>query len=381
MKICLVGNQARATYLFWGTLIQAMLSQGHEVLVIVPQGASLKDIQALHSLGEEGIEVLTYPLERRGLNPWKEARSFLALRKILREEQPDKIFATTIKPIIYGALLMRWTLARHERAPFFACITGLGYMFEEGKSFGEKWLRDGVSFLYSLALRSVRKVFFQNEEDKELFITQGIIPYTHKGKCVLCRGAGVNIRHFALHATYPSTPTFLLMARLLEAKGLQDFVLAARILKGSYPHARFQILGPPEKGAGAVPVEQVYAWQEEGSIEYLGQCEDVRPHITQASVMVLPSWREGTPCAILEGMSMGRAAVVSDVPGCREVVLHGENGFLVPPKDPAALAQSLERFLLAPQLIAHMGKKGRKRAEKYFDASHVAHFLLKEMDM
>ncbi len=387
MKICIVGNQARSTYLFWGTCIQSILSKGHDVLIMVPEGAPLKDVQALHGLTDPelgdagGVEVLTYPLQRRGLNFWQEYKSFRALHALLREEKSDIVFATTIKPIIYSSLALNLSFSRRLRPTFFACITGLGYMFEESTTPKEKRLRSMVRAFYAYALRGAKKVFFQNVEDKELFIQQGIVPESAREKCVLCRATGVNIRHFALNTTYPEKPTFLLMARLLEAKGLQDFVLAARILKGSYPEARFQILGPPEEGVGSISLEQIQAWHEEGSIEYLGSSEDVRPYIAQASVMVLPSWREGTPCAILEGMSMGRAAVVSDVPGCREVVISGENGFLVPPKSPAALAEGLERFILAPQLIAHMGAKGRKRVEKHFDATQVAHLLLREMGM
>ncbi len=391
MKVLIVGNQARSTYVFWGTLIKAMAGRGHEVVVAVPDGAPLKDVQALHMLSEHGIEVLTYPLERRSLQPLKEWKSLRVLCQLMREEKPDKVFAFTIKSIIYSAFAMRWALPRYikdgrrkipvKKSTFFACITGLGYGFEEGADLGKKCMRGFAAFLYALALGRAEKVFFQNPEDKEYFIKKGIVPKTEQGKCFECRGTGVHIRHFAMENTYPEQPTFLLMARLLESKGIQDFVLAARMLKGAHAEARFQILGAEEHGLGAVPLEHVQGWHDEGSIEYLGHCQDVRPHIKKASVMVLPSWREGVPCAILEGMSMGRAAVVSDVPGCRQAVQDGYNGFLVPPQSPAALAEALERFIMAPHLVPHMGAKGRQRAEKYFDAEHVAQFLLQHMKL
>ncbi len=347
--------------------------------MLVPAGAAIKDVQCLHALGE-GVEVLTYPLQRRSVNPWHEWRSLYALWQVLREEQADIIFASTIKPILYAALVHRFGFAKEQSPQVYACFTGLGYVFEEAKSLPKKLLRLGVSVLLSFALHSVRKVFFQNKDDRDFFLQQGIIAPSRKDKCRLCRGCGVNVRHFALHTSYPERLTFLLMGRLLEAKGIHDFVTAARILRGSYPEVRFQLLGPPETGQGSIAMEQIQAWHEEGSIEYLGQAEDVRPYIANASVLVLPSWREGTPTAILEGMSMGRAAVVSHAPGCREAVKEGENGFLVPPKDPLALVAALERFILAPQLIPHMGAKGRKRAEVLFDAELVAHALLQEMD-
>ncbi len=390
MKILIIGNQARSTASFWGTFISTLASAGHEVLVAVPDGAPLKDVQALHGLSEGGIEVLTYPLSRRSLNPLQECKSIRVLWQLISSERPDKIFAFTIKSIIYTAFALRFVPRYKEdgrqkiplkKISFYACITGLGYSFEPSQSLRRNALRLFASALYTSALRRAQKVFFQNPEDKEYFFTHNMVSESSQSKCYLCRGTGVNIRHFAQVSTYPSVPTFLLMARLLEAKGLQDFVLAARILKGTYPNSRFQILGAPEEGAGAVPVEQVLAWQEEGSIEYLGHCADVRPYIKEASVMVLPSWREGMPCAILEGMSMGRAAVVSDVAGCRQAVQQGENGFLVPPKSPAALAEAMERFLAAPQLISHMGAKGRQRVEKYFDAQKVAHFFARHMGL
>ncbi len=391
MKVLIVGNQARSTYIFWGTFIKALVSAGHEVVLAVPDGAPLKDVQALHALSAEGLEVLTYPLQRRSVRPWQEWKSFCVLRQLIHDERPDKIFSFTIKSIVYSALALRFAMPKYKKdgrqkiplkkISFFACITGLGYSFEESSGLRRTLLRHLAHGLYGLALKEAHKIFFQNPEDKIYFLEQGIVSAKAQDSCLVCQGTGVNIRHFTLEDSYPKEPTFLLMARLLESKGLHDFVLAARILKGSYPEARFVIMGAPEVGVGAIALEQVLAWQEEGSIEYWGHHEDVRPHITQASVMVLPSWREGIPCAILEGMSMGRAAVVSDVAGCRQVVQEGENGFLVPPQSPAVLAQALERFILAPQLIRHMGLKGRKRAEKYFDAEQVAAFLVRHMDL
>ncbi len=389
-KVLIIGNQARSMFTFWGTFLRTLASHGHEVLVAVPDGAPLKDVQALHGLSQGGIEVLTYPLHRRSLNPWQEGKSLRVLYDLLKAERPDKVFAFTIKSIIYTAFALRF-LPRYARdgrqknplkkVSFYACITGLGYSFEPSQSLRRLLLRLGAKALYTSALRRAQKVFFQNPEDKAYFFEQEIIPAQSQAKCVLCHGTGVNIRHFAFHANYPSRPTFLLMARLLESKGLQDFVLAARVLRGAHPEARFQILGAPEQGPGAVPLEQVQAWHSEGSIEYLGHTQDVRPYIQEASVLVLPSWREGLPCAILEGMSMGRAAVVSDVPGCRQAVQEGDNGFLVPVQSPAALAETLERFIMAPTLIAHMGAKGRQRAEKFFDADRVARFLIKHMGL
>ncbi|MBO5490044.1 MAG: glycosyltransferase, partial [Desulfovibrio sp.] len=170
-----------------------------------------------------------------------------------------------------------------------------------------------------------------------------------------------------------------LVARLLEAKGLPEYAEAARLLKAKYPAARFQVLGPQEQGLGSVSPERMRQWQESGCIEYLGETRDVRPFVAAAHVLVLPSWREGTPTSIMEGMSMGRPAVVTDAPGCREVVRDGVNGRLVPLRDPQALAAALESFIAAPESIARMGAAGRELALTEFDAEKVAARILEDM--
>ena len=179
--------------------------------------------------------------------------------------------------------------------------------------------------------------------------------------------------------TLSEPPVFLLVARLLEAKGIEEYARAAHELKARHPEARFLLLGPEAQGLGSISLEQIRQWQEQGGIEYLGETRDVRPYISAAHVMVLPSWREGTPTSIMEGMSMGRAAVVTDAPGCREVVREGYNGYLVPLRDPKALAAALESFIQRPDLMRSMGAAGRQMALNDFDAEKVAAHILEDM--
>jgi len=233
--------------------------------------------------------------------------------------------------------------------------------------------------LYRLALRGTAAVFFQNREDKEFFEAAGIVGPAHRVK--LTRGTGVDVAHFAPVPLPPGPPIFLLVGRLLEAKGLYEYAQAARILKKRHPGVRFQLLGPPEHGLGSVPLERVRDWEHEGVIEYLGQTGDVRPYLAAAAVIVLPSWREGAPCSVMEGMSMGRPAVVTDAPGCREVVMSGVNGHMAPPRDPQALADAMERFILRPEDIASMGAAGRAIAVEEFDARKVAVRILRVMGL
>jgi glycosyltransferase involved in cell wall biosynthesis len=236
-----------------------------------------------------------------------------------------------------------------------------------------------AALLYRLALLGAAAVFFQNREDREVFENANIVPSACRVE--LTRGTGVDVAHFAPAPLPPGLPIFLLVGRLLEAKGLYEYAEAARILTARHPGARFQLLGPPEHGLGSVPLESVRKWEREGIIEYLGETKDVRPYLAAASVIVLPSWREGAPCSVMEGMSMGRPAVVTDAPGCREVVSNGVNGYMAPLRDPRALAQAMERFILHPEDIASMGAASRRMAMEEFDARKAAARILRVMGL
>lgn len=372
MKIIVLGNQARALANFWSVLIRRMLTGGHEVICCAPPG----DAQADAALEALGASVLHYELDRKGLNPLRDLHTFATLKLLFEREKPDLLFASTIKPVIYGCMAARRAGVPH----IYATITGLGYAFEGG-SFFKKCVNRLSVRLYRLALNKAEGVFFQNQDDIRAFREAGIL--TPDARVLTARGTGVDVRRFA-ETPFPELPPagpviFLLVGRLLEAKGLPEYAAAARLLKARHPDARFQVLGPPEQGLGSVSIAQVKEWEAEGSIEYLGETRDVRPFVAAAHVLVLPSWREGTPTAIMEGMSMGRAAVVTDVPGCREVVREGVNGRLAPPRDPEALAAAMKTFMETPEAILRMGAAGRKLALAQFDAEKVAARILRDM--
>lgn len=405
MKFVIIGNQARAMSNFWSVLISQAVARGHEVVAFLPDSGEWGE-----RLRELGVRVRNYPLDRKGLNPVSDWKTLGELRKLLKEEQPDCLFAYTIKSLIYGSLAA--ALAGYPRRENrHVMITGLGYAFE-ADTFIKKTLRTVASLLYRLALMQVKTVFFQNPDDKAVFEKFNIIPKSVQVE--MCRGTGVDVEHFAVkplpgsavlatgqdtdigtgqatgqvanHGTGQNTnragtagapQSFLLVGRLLEAKGLREYYQAAKQVKKKHPETRFAILGPAEQGVGSVPLEEVRSWQTEGIVEYLGESADVRPFLEKASVVVLPSYREGTPCSLLEGMSMGRALLATDVPGCRETVHQGKNGLLTPLKDVNALASAMLRFIEEPGLTEKMGQNGRKLAEEQFDAQKVAAGLLK----
>ena len=376
MKIIVLGNQAKAMSNFWSVLIRHMRKAGHEVVCCAPPG----DADAEAALAAQGARMRHYSLDRKGLNPLSDLRTTRELFSLFKEEKPDLLFASTIKPVIYGCMAARAAGAPH----IYATITGLGYAFE-ADTFFKKCVNRLGRLLYRAALSGAEGVFFQNQDDIAVFRQSGILG--RNARVLTARGTGVDTRRFA-PSPFPDydadgrlngPPVFLLVARLLEAKGLPEYAEAARLLKARYPDARFQVLGPPEKGLGSVSMEQMEQWQELGCIEYLGETRDVRPYVAAAHVLVLPSWREGTPTSIMEGMSMGRPAVVTDAPGCREVVRNGVNGYLVPVRDPQALAGAMEAFITSPESIARMGQAGRELALSEFDAEKVAARILEDM--
>lgn len=371
MNVIILNNQATALVNFWTVLLKRLREEGHEVLCLVPEGTPEAD----DTLRSMGVRVRHYPLDRKGLNPVRDVETAAAFYRIFREEKPDVLYASTIKPVIYG-IPMAWAARVRRR---YAMITGLGYMFE-ADSLVKKALTCMAALLYRLSLGRARAVFFQNSDDVRTFRKWHCLP--DAAHVVLTKGTGVDTVHFVqAPLVIGEPPVFLLIGRLLEAKGLYEYAEAARLVKARYPHARFQVLGPPEPARGGVPMETLKSWQAEGLVEYLGSTRDTRPFMAAASVIVLPSWREGMPCSLMEGMSTGRALIATDVPGCREVVRDGVNGFLVPLRDVPALAKAMEAFLETPELAASMGEAGRRMAEFELDAVSAANHLLEVMEL
>ena len=373
-RVMIMGSQARAMANFWPTLIKGMVERGHEVMCLNPESKDQSDQEAARNLEALGAKTIFFPMQRKGLNPLADLAALMALYRIFRKHKPDVFFGYAIKPVIYGTLAA--ALARvPERV---AMITGLGYAFEADTAF-KQLLNKAAVLLYRLALGHAHGICFQNKDDLKVFTDSGIL---RPGAPVhMTRGTGVDVEAFAFSPPPATPPVFLLVGRLLEAKGLRQYAAAARLLKARHPQARFQILGPPDTSPAGIPLDEVHAWELDGYIEYLGATSDVRPFVREASVMVLPSWREGAPCSILEGLAMGRPAVVTDVPGCREVVVSGQNGWMTPLHDVEALAAAMEKFIVDPGLIASQGKAGRAFVEDRFDARKVSLGLMSIMGL
>jgi glycosyltransferase involved in cell wall biosynthesis len=374
MKLLLVASLAESIINFRGPLIAALLAKGLEVHVAAPDLSAHSPIRL--QLQAMGLTVHQVPMSRTGTNPFEDLRTVWALWRLMRQIAPSMVLGYTIKPVIYGTLAA-WLAGVAQR---YALITGLGYAFLGGTQ--RNLLQSLVQRLYRLALARAQRVFFQNPDDLALFHELRIL-HPHTPVC-LVNGSGVDLVSFAVKplksaALAGVAVQFLFIGRLLGDKGVREYVNAARLLKQSYPQARCVLVGWIDNNPNSITQAELDCWQADGSIEFLGRMADVRPAIEMCSVYVLPSYREGTPRTVLEAMSMGRAIITTDAPGCRETVVDGDNGFLVPVKSVDALVQAMTRFIMDPTLAARMGQRGRQIAEEKYDVNQVNSVMLKEM--
>lgn len=357
---------------FRGPLVQALIKAGLEVHAAAP--GLFDDAKTRRLLESWGVVTHDFPMQRAGLNPWRDILTLGALYRLMREIRPRVVLAYTIKPVVYGLLA-----ARLARAPQrYALITGLGYAFADQASGKRALVFQVVRRLYAAALNKANKVFFQNPDDEALFRDLRILD--EKVPSQVLNGSGVDMAHFARLPLPSGPPRFLLIARLLGDKGVRQYAEAARRIKQQHPEAVFQLAGKTDSNPDSITQEELDGWVREGSIHHLGWLDDVRPAIAECSVYVLPSYyREGTPRSILEAMSMGRAVITTDAPGCRETVTEGANGYLIPVKEVDALTKAMQRFIDNPALVRVMGQRSHEIARNRYDVHKVNSVMLQAM--
>lgn len=363
MKVVVVASLAYSLVNFRGSLLRAMADRGHDVLACAPDD----DPVVRASLAAMGVGFRTVPMDRTGTNPWRDLVTLCALRRLIRSERPDVLLAYTQKPIIYGGIAARLS-GRHPS--FYAMVTGLGHAFGEPVNAKRALLRAIVSALYRLAVARARCVFVFNDADAAEMRNRRILRSHHR--IVQVPGSGIDLAAFAPQPPADGPPVFLLITRILRDKGVAEFARAAAQVRARFPAARFQLLGPFDSNPSGFTREQLDQCLAGTGVEYLGQTRDVRPYLAAASVFVLPTYhREGLPRTLLEALATGRAIVTSDTPGCRDTVVDGFNGFLIPPRDADALAQALLRFVDDAALAAVMGERSRDLARQKFDVRRV----------
>ena len=359
--IMMTVNAAWNIWNFRRPIVEALIAHGHRVTVLAPADDSVADLKSI------GCRVLPLEMSVKGLNPLQDVKLIGRMRKVFRAEQPDAIFSYTIKNNIFGALA-----ARPLGIPFIPNVTGLGTAFLSGS-----FLQRIAEGLYRRAFRNLGVIFFQNQDDRDLFLERRLVTAQ---QARILPGSGIDLTHFAA-TDYPpesDAPVFLMIARLLRDKGVLEYVVAARMVKSVHPRARFQLLGVVDAAnRTAIDRATVKSWQEEGVIEYLGTADDVRPHIAAADCVVLPSYREGAPRTLIEAAAMARPLIATDVPGCRSVVDDGVTGYLCKVRDGDDLARSIGKFLaLTRGERAQMGLAGRAKMTKSFDQAIVVEAYL-----
>jgi glycosyltransferase involved in cell wall biosynthesis len=362
MKVVIAVNSSWNLLNFRSGLIRALVAEGYEVMAVAPDDAySVR-------LSELGCRFVALPMDNHGTHPLRDLLLFIRFWLLLRRERPDVLLAYTVKPNIYGSLA-----AGLLGMPVVNNIAGLGAVFIKGG-----WLVRLVRGLYRLALRRSAKVFFQNRDDRALFLNAGLVKPEQTD---LLPGSGVDLTRFSAneHSSIPPPSNsgrpfrFLLIARMLRDKGVAEYVAAAKLLRARWPSVDCCLLGFLDvQNPAAISREEMAAWVGQGHVRYLGVSDDVRTEIAAADCIVLPSYREGAPRTLLEAAAMAKPIITTDAVGCREVVDDGVNGYLCNVRDADDLAAKMDRMLaLSIDERAAMGRAGRKKMEAQFDEKIV----------
>ncbi|MCK9265917.1 glycosyltransferase family 4 protein [bacterium] len=365
-KILIIGPTTHTIVNFRGDLIKEMTSRGHQVVAIGPEKGFEEEIKSF------GARFIHLPMQKTSVGILHDLTYMKNLLKIFKIEKPDVLFSYAIKPVIYGSISAKLASVKER----YSMITGLGYVFTT-KNFKTKILTLIVGLLYRLGFACSHKVIFQNEDDMNDFLQAG---YVSKNKTSLVNGSGVNMNKFT-PTPLPKTLTFLMIARVLRNKGVVEYLEAARKLKNKYPDIKFVLLGAIEKLQDSLKYDDIRPYIDDTSIEYYKETRDVRPYLAQSSVFVLPSYREGTPRTVLEAMACGRPVITTNVPGCRQTVVNGINGFLVPVKDINALAEKMEWFINNSEKIKEMGEASYNICKEKYDVEKVNKEMLKLLNL
>jgi glycosyltransferase involved in cell wall biosynthesis len=349
-------------------MMKDFIKHGHSVIALGPEPES----NWKGKFEEHGVQYKQLFVERNGINPFSDLRTYRELKRFMKEEKPDKIFAYQAKTVVYGSLAAK----ANGITEVYPLIAGLGSIFR-GEGFKNKIIKMIMKTEYRLACNASKKVFFQNNDDKSEFIKNGLI---QEDKIVIINGSGVNLEKFRPEPL-PDTPAFLFIGRLIKDKGVMEYLEACKRIRDEYPEVRCLLVGPYDSNPSALQPEELQPFVDEGIIEYFGEQADVRPYLKQCSTYVLPSYHEGTPKTVLEAMAIGRSIITSDAPGCRETVIDGSNGFLVPIKNIDRLAERMKSLIEDSSMRDLMAERSLKLAKEKYDVNLVNKKIMETMKL
>lgn len=359
MNILILANNDIGLYNFRKELLTELIHLGHKVFISLPNGDKIEPLVNL------GCMFLDTPVDRRGINPVTDLKLLLVYLKLIRQVKPDYVITYTIKPNVYGGLACRM-----KKTPSIATITGLGTAFQ-----GEGLLRKLITLLYKTSLKKAKAVLFENKGNRGVFIDNQIIK---EPQAILLSGAGVNLTEFGYSPVNEnSTTRFLFMGRIMKEKGIDELFYAAEKLKQEFSNVEFDVLGFFEDDYKGI----VDNLTEKGIINFHGFQSDVKKYIEKSNCVVLPSYHEGMSNTLLEAASMGRPLIASNINGCKEAIVDGENGFLCNVGNQEDLFNKMREFVKLPyEEKVEMGRKSRLHMEKNFDRAEVVKKVISLLD-
>lgn len=367
-KILMIASKTKAHLNFRGDLTKDIVKKGYDVSVVVPHELYKKELENI------GVKVIVMPYNKNSISVFSNLSSIKKLKKIMEEEKPDKVFAYTIKPIIFGSFAAR----KCKIDEMYSMVTGLGHIYSDN-SFKVRILRLICGILYKKAFKYNKKVIFQNQDDLDEFVERR---YIKREKCELVNGSGVNMERFK-RTPLPKENVFLMVSRVLKEKGVVEYFEAAKVMKDKYKDkVKFMFVGEIDKTNYAVDTSKLQKFVEHGTVELIPETDDVASFVDKARFFILPTYyREGVPRVNLEALSMGRPIITTFMPGCKETVVDKKNGLIVKIKDVNDLVEKMEWMIRHPKEIEKMSDESYKLCKNKFEISIINKRMLEILEI
>lgn len=366
-KIMVVSAHTPSLFWFRMDMMRQFIALGYDVVAVANEDEEKWKDKFL----SYGVRYKQVYVNRNGTNPIKDFKTLKEIKRLIKDERPNKIFAYNAKAVIYSGIA-----AKKLKVDYYPLIAGVGSVFLS-RSLKNRIIQRIMSAEYKKALKRSKAVFFQNRDDSTLFLDKGLVK---QGQIVYIHGSGVNLETFKSEVL-PNNFSFLFTGRLIKDKGIREYLEACEIIKRKYPDVKCMLVGPYDTNPTSLREEELKRYIDSHIIEYYGEQRDVRPFLKQCSVFVLPSYREGTPKTVLEAMATGRAIITTDAPGCKETLVDRENGFLVPIKNVDALVEKMVELINNPRLVREFGIRSRQIAEEKFSVETVNDTICKTMEI